>query len=356
MMEKYKISVIIPVFNAKDRLMPLLDNLFSQNGADKVEFIFIDDHSSDEPYQILECAASVFGNVRLMRMEKNSGPAVCRNLGIQHATGDYLCFVDDDDTLGEPYGFVKKRFSYMPKLKNNFFENMYPFLDKSDIILCRRVIVDKDEDKTSHNESPIDSRNRKGEMSQSYTRALYMHAMQYVCGSLFRRELILKHNIRFISALEPNEDIFWGVQAGYYAKRIKKSYNSVYGYHSRPDSLSHGKGEKARIHDTFLYQNRQLPLLLSYVLLKDKKYKELCRFVYEFRYTLMRLEYHLIIQGAEFHKYSVSGAFPKMCLNCERIKEVCNGRATCEKTAEFKQFIKDAAKKFISKNFDLNSI
>jgi len=348
-----KISVIVPVYNAKDRLMPLFTNLFSQNGADQFEFIFIDDCSSDTSYQILECAASIYGNIRIFRMEKNCGPAVCRNLGIEHATGDYLCFVDDDDTLGEPFGFIEKRFSFMPELEYKFFENMYPFLGKSDIILCRRAIIEKDKDKATHCECPNDNPKR-GEFSLSHDRATYMHGMQYICGNLYRRKFLLKHNIRFIPGLEPSEDLFFGVLAGYYTKKIKTSYDSVYGYHSRSDSMSRREGENARRHDLFRYNNRQMPLLLSYLLLKDAKYMELCQFVFTFRNTLRRLEVHLIISGEEFHQYSFVGAFPKMCFSCEHVKEVCNGKATCPNTTEFEQFIKETGKKFLPENFDWN--
>jgi hypothetical protein len=80
MMKKYKISVIVPVFNAEDRLVPLLENLFSQNGTEGIEFIFIDDHSTDKSCRVQEQAAGINGDVRLLRMEKNCGPAACRNL------------------------------------------------------------------------------------------------------------------------------------------------------------------------------------------------------------------------------------------------------------------------------------
>jgi glycosyltransferase involved in cell wall biosynthesis len=351
-----KISVIIPVFNAQNRLSTLLANLFAQKGADQIEFIFIDDHSSDESYQILEQATCVHTNIRLLRMEKNCGPAVCRNLGIENATGDYLCFVDDDDTLGEPYELNEFCLSRMPKLINKFFVNMYPLLGTSDIILCRRVIIEKGGKIVTHCKSPNDSPSRKDELSDSYTRAMYMNAMQYICGSLFRRQMIVDHQIRFISGMEPNEDVFFGVLAGYYAKNIKTSYDSVYGYHSRYDSLSHREGEKARVHDLIRYNNRQLPMLMSHILLKDEKYKELCRFIFEFRNSLIRTEFQLIIQGPEFHKYSAGGAFPKMCLNCEHVKEVGNGRGKCPNTTEFKQFIKKTAEKFLPKNFDFDLI
>ena len=361
-MKEYKISVIIPVFNAKDRLVRLFDNLLSQNGAKKVEFILIDDHSSDKSYQMLECAQEIYDNIHIFQMKSNSGPAACRNLGIEHATGDYVCFVDDDDTLGEPYGFVNDRFSAIPELEYKFFENINPFMGKSDIILCRRVRIEKDKktkEMVSHCESPIDNR-KKEDLSMSYQRALFMHGMQYICGHLFRRKLLVKHNIRFIPGLEPLEDLFFGSHAAYYARTIKVAYDSVYGYHIRLGSLSQNENDKVRIPKLFLYGNRQMPVLLSHLLLKDSKHKELCRFVYEFRYTLRRLEMYLIIQqmslGENFEKYSFINAFPTLCFTCEKRKEVCEGTASCPHTAEFEKFLEASAQKFLPEKFDLNSI
>jgi hypothetical protein len=172
--------------------------------------------------------------------------------------------------------------------------------------------------------------------------------------------MLIKHNIRFISGLEPHEDLFFGSHAAYYAKTIKVNYNSVYGYHVRSDSLSQNNNDKERIPKLFLYGNRQMPILLSYLLLKDAKHKELCRFVYEYRYSLRRLESHLIIQqirlGEDFGNYSFINAFPIVCFKCKQIKEVCEGTAQCPNIAEFKKFLKDGKKKFLPKKFNLNSI
>jgi len=362
MMKEYKISVIIPVFNAQDRLITLFENLLSQNGAREIEFILIDDHSSDKSYLMLEGAQEVFHNFRVFQMQNNSGPAACRNLGIEQATGDYVCFVDDDDTLGEPYGFINKRFSPIPELEYKFFENIRPFLGKSDIILCRRARIEKVEkakEMVSHCESPIDNF-KNNDLSESYQRALFMHGMQYICGNMFRRKLLVKHNIRFIPGLEPYEDLFFGSHAAYYAKTIKVSYNSVYGYHIRLGSLSQNENDKVRIPKMFLYGNRQMPVLLSHLLLKDAKHSELCRFVYEFSYTLRRLNIHLIIQQMRlkenFDEYSFINAFPSICFTCEKRQEVCEGAASCPHTAEFEKFLKESKKKFLPEKFDLNSI
>ena len=239
----------------------------------------------------------------------------------------------------------------MPELKNKFFANMFPLLGKGDIILCRRVMKEAS-GAISYCESANDIR-QIDEAIPSYERAFYMHGMQYICGSLFRRNLIINHIIRFIPGMEPNEDIIFGVIAGYYANSIISSYDSVYGYNSRPDSMTNQEGEKARMYKLIQYGNRQFPLLLSYLLLRDAKHNELCSFVSVFRNILRRFDSFLFIQGKEFYRFSSAGAFPEMCLNCKLIKEVCSGAASCPNTSEFEQFIRESATQFMPIDFNL---
>jgi len=354
--KKYKISVIIPVFNAEDRIKPLLANLFSQNGADDVEFIFIDDQSTDESARILEHTVGGFNNARFLQTEKNCGPAACRNVGLDHSSGEYICFVDNDDMLGEPFGFVDRIFSYIPEMKHRFFENMLPLLGKSDIILCRRVMIDPTTGKVSHCHSSTDYGQIDCKLSASYQRVLYMHGMQYITGSLFRREMILKHKIRFIPGTEPNEDAFFGLLAAYYAESMTTSNNSVYGYYLWPNSLSRHKGKIEHFYQMLLHSNRRLPMLLSHLLLRDEKYSELCRFVHSFFHTMVHNEGDMYNKGIDINRYSAYDAFPEMCMTCNNINTVSTGSAPCPNTTEFKQFIKETAARFMPKSFDLQKI
>ena len=354
-MKKYKISVIVPVYNAESRLYGLMNNLFHQRGAEDVEFIFVDDRSTDRSFAMLN-DFFILKNIRILQTEKNGGPAACRNVGLDHSTGEYVCFVDDDDKVGEPFGFIDSVFSKMPELEGGFFENMFPLMGDSDIVLCRRVMIDPATGKISHCHSSIDYGQIDCERSTTYQRVMYMHGMQYIAGSLFRREMIVRHNIRFIPGTEPNEDLFFGLVAAYYAGKMTVAKNSVYGYYLWPTSLSRQEGKMEHFYNMLLHSNRRLPMLLSHFLLKDEKYNELCRFVHAFFQTMNRDEGEMYQQGIDINRYSSYDAFPEICSFCKHIDAVCEGSKPCPHTEEFKRFIAATAKKYMPKGFDLNRL
>ncbi len=57
----------------------------------------IDDCSTDDSYRVLKELESQDSRIKLLRMEKNKGPAVARNVGIANAKGRYIAFLDSDD-------------------------------------------------------------------------------------------------------------------------------------------------------------------------------------------------------------------------------------------------------------------
>lgn len=92
-------TIVIPCYNARDYIETTLDSIVHQEGAETSwEVIVVDDCSMDDSYAVVEQYASKAEiPVRILRNEKNSGPAVARNLGIANAQGDYLLFMDSDD-------------------------------------------------------------------------------------------------------------------------------------------------------------------------------------------------------------------------------------------------------------------
>ena len=92
---QYKISVIIPVYNEQDTIVPILKKVNEQK-IDDVEFeiIVIDDGSTDNSLKILEEHSSLFHE--LINLEKNSGKGAAVREGLKSATGDYILFQDAD--------------------------------------------------------------------------------------------------------------------------------------------------------------------------------------------------------------------------------------------------------------------
>ncbi len=92
-----RLSIIIPVFNAGGYLQPLLDSLGTLT-LPAIEFIAIDDGSTDQSLQTLTAFAAIEPRLRVIR-QANAGVAVTRNRGLQEARGDYVWFVDADDLV-----------------------------------------------------------------------------------------------------------------------------------------------------------------------------------------------------------------------------------------------------------------
>ena len=90
-----KISIIVPVYNTEKYLGVCLDSLISQTYKD-IEIICVDDGSTDNSLQILNDYAAKDSRIKILT-QKNQGPSVARNLGLEKAKGEYITFVDSDD-------------------------------------------------------------------------------------------------------------------------------------------------------------------------------------------------------------------------------------------------------------------
>ena len=90
-----KISVIIPIYNVENYIEECLDSVINQTLKD-IEIICVNDGSTDGTLNILERYAKKDNRIKLINQE-NSGLSVSRNVGLDHATGEYVCFLDSDD-------------------------------------------------------------------------------------------------------------------------------------------------------------------------------------------------------------------------------------------------------------------
>lgn len=90
-----KVSVIIPVYNVAPYLRQNLDSVLAQTVTD-IEVICVDDGSDDGSAKILKEYAQADKRVKVFH-QKNAGAGAARNLGLFHARGEFLSFLDSDD-------------------------------------------------------------------------------------------------------------------------------------------------------------------------------------------------------------------------------------------------------------------
>lgn len=96
-----KISVIIPVYNTDKYLAKCLDSVITQTFSD-IEIICINDGSTDNSAEILKKYAEKDSRIKIIT-QTNKGPSAVRNRGIDEAKGEYISFIDSDDTIDKNY-------------------------------------------------------------------------------------------------------------------------------------------------------------------------------------------------------------------------------------------------------------
>ncbi|MFF5179533.1 glycosyltransferase family 2 protein [Micromonospora sp. NPDC000316] len=97
-----KVSVVVPAYNSGRNIEKLVSSLLRQSlPAGEFEVIFVDDGSTDTTGKRLDRLADAHPHIRVLHIENSGWPSRPRNLGIDHARGEYVFFADDDDWFAD---------------------------------------------------------------------------------------------------------------------------------------------------------------------------------------------------------------------------------------------------------------
>jgi glycosyltransferase involved in cell wall biosynthesis len=193
-MEKNKtISVIIPIYNAQDRIEKLISSIANQTYKD-YEIILVDDCSTDNSYQICKNIIEHIGNAKLFKLEHNSGVSVARNFGIKESVGKYIAFIDADDEVD---------IEYLAKLVSAMDEYL------ADLVCCKHLDcpyrkIDKIDKPTNIGKSKLLNQSQAVEYLFNN-----LGIQPVVWGKLFKRELIDKGKLTFNEDIGISEDIMF---------------------------------------------------------------------------------------------------------------------------------------------------
>jgi glycosyltransferase involved in cell wall biosynthesis len=95
------ISVIVPIYNSETYLKDCLESILGQTYRDW-ECILVDDGSADGSPDLIDSYCSLDSRLRAIHQD-NHGVSYARNVGIDHACGEYVTFVDSDDWIEGQY-------------------------------------------------------------------------------------------------------------------------------------------------------------------------------------------------------------------------------------------------------------
>ncbi|MCR5651485.1 MAG: glycosyltransferase [Lachnospiraceae bacterium] len=221
-MTDINISIIIPHYNIPDMLERLL--LSSPFDKDDVEVIVVDDKSERDIDKLLEVKKR-FENSGVRFFRNNSekkGAGICRNIGLKHASGQWIIFADADDC-------------FMPGM----YETVKRYIDsRSDIVFFESKSMDENGNRT---DGRAEGYNRKVE---NYTadpnrrnELLLRYDMPVPWGKMYRRKVIEENGIWFPDMMV-SEDAVFNCKFGCAADKISVADEKIYIVTERENSLS----------------------------------------------------------------------------------------------------------------------
>ena len=210
-----KVSVIVPVYNVEKYLKRCLDSLINQTLSD-IDIICINDGSKDSSLQILEQYAQKDSRIVIYNQE-NSGLSVARNTGLEHASGEYIGFVDSDDWVD--LDFYEKLYN---SAKNNNadiavadFIREHPNKKPKRLKLKEEKIYTTPEDKFM---------------------ICKVHREGCVWNKIYRSEFIKSINLKFVPKMY-YEDRDFTIRSLYFSKKLVTTPNTYYRYFVNPKSI-----------------------------------------------------------------------------------------------------------------------
>lgn len=210
MSDRVKISVIVPFFNAERHIGRCAGSLMRQTLSDGIEFVFIDDGSTDNSAAELERALSGFpereAQIRMLSNDGNRGTAFSRERGLQEAHGEFVVFCDADDRVEPP-----------------MYAEMLAEAERTgaDIVSCGFVVESPSGSSTQLFKSPIFPR-----LNDIPLDTLHFS----MCNKIVRRSLITGNNLHFFPGIDCWEDL--GMMARIFAitERISIIDRAYYHY------------------------------------------------------------------------------------------------------------------------------
>jgi len=217
------LSIIVPVYNVELYLQKCIERLLKQN-IDNYEIILINDGSTDNSYSIcLEYEKKYPEKIKCYSKD-NSGLSDTRNLGVNKASGNYVCFMDSDDYIDE------NSLSYFISIMNE---------KRSDIIYFGYYYEKKDYIQKKYTYKSLANKNytsnefMKNELKK---RNLPIPA----CFAFYKKELIINNNLYFESGML-HEDERWSPQIILNSSSIFVTDKVIYHYVQREGSITHKK-------------------------------------------------------------------------------------------------------------------
>lgn len=229
-MNKGMVSIIIPVYNSKDRLAQCLKSVTEQDYENR-EVLIVDDCSTDGSIQICREYEEKYPFIHVHTKE-NEGVSAARNFGLSKAEGEYIQFADSDDML-------------YPGACRMMVERMEA--DKADVVICG-YFNEKEQKNIVYDERRFQD---KAEFMKEFPALFSGFFIHVPWNKLYRKEAL---SARFPEDLDKGEDLVFNLRVFENAEKVSVICEALYFYHNVSDtSLSFRFRENAMDIEERLY-------------------------------------------------------------------------------------------------------
>lgn len=237
-MESNRISVIIPVYKTQEKQLCKSIESVANQSYQNLEILLVDDGSPDQCGKICDFYASQDERIKVIHKE-NGGVSSARNCGLDEATGDYIFFVDSDDSLSTDA--IEK---LVHIAKNT----------KADITICSCSHIKQFEEQCSNKNVEREYLKTVGLSEAICNLAYNVHVFDElettaVWGKLYNKTNV--QSLRFCEKMSIGEDFVFNYCAILNSKAITYCNLKLYNYNYTENSLMNNKSYSPKVMQSF---------------------------------------------------------------------------------------------------------
>jgi glycosyltransferase involved in cell wall biosynthesis len=219
----YKISVIMPIYNADDYISKAIETILSQTFED-FELICVDDGSTDKSVEIVKSFAKSDKRIKLVEMS-HIGVSTARNKGLLKSQGEYIIFLDADDFYEDT--LLEKLYNTATELNLDIVATDFDLYDNKK---ARYIKSPEEEHGNIYAHGAVASKNE-------FPDYILQSTTGYVWNKLFRSAFLKEKEILFAPELYVFEDVYFVCCALSLADRVSRVSETL--VHHRIYQLQH---------------------------------------------------------------------------------------------------------------------
>lgn len=275
------VSIIIPIYNSQAFLDACLNSIINQTYKN-LEILCVNDGSTDKSLEIINCFAKKDNRIKIIDKSKNEGLFHARITGVEYSQGDYILFVDSDDSIS---------IDWIRCLIKKAIEN------KADITIGNTVSINEDNWKYVYNNvinftrlySVLSGKEYRDKFFEQQGSCYSWHT---IWNKLYSRriwELSLPHLKEQTEHLIMTEDILFSVILNFFAQIVCFVDTDCYFYYRHKAASTSVTSDKARFQkniedvnrvfnflENFIKRKRNGEYLINLYALRDKYYRIWC--------------------------------------------------------------------------------